>query len=156
MQQHREPQPLPIDNFSLDSGKSSPLAGLKVLIVDDETDSRNFLAFLFEEYGAIASTTASVEAALAVISQLKPDILVSDIGMAEQDGYNLIRKLRSLPPEEGGEIPAIALTAYSREEDRQQILEAGFQHHLTKPVDPSKLISVVASILELSLPVEVS
>ncbi|BCL33635.1 response regulator [Nostoc sp. MS1] len=156
IQENRKSQLLPTDNFPADDDKSAPLVGLKVLIVDDETDSRNFLAFLFEEYGAIASTTASVEAALAVIGQLKPHILISDIGMAEQDGYTLIRKLRSLSPEEGSEIPAIALTAYSREEDRQQVLEAGFQHHLTKPVDPSKLISVVASMLKLSPPVEVS
>ncbi|MBD2343005.1 hybrid sensor histidine kinase/response regulator [Anabaena subtropica] len=156
MQENRETQPAPTENTSVDSANSSPLAGLKVLIVDDEADTRNFLGFLFEEYGAISSTTASVEAALAVIEQLKPDILVSDIGMAEQDGYTLIRKLRSLPPEQGGKIPAIALTAYSREEDRQQVVESGFQHHLSKPVDPNKLISVVASIFHLSLPVEVS
>ncbi|MBD2499461.1 hybrid sensor histidine kinase/response regulator [Anabaena azotica] len=156
IQENREPQLVPTDNYSVGSDNSSPLAGLKVLIVDDEADSRNFLAFLFEEYGAISSTTASVEAALAVIGQLKPDILISDIGMAEQDGYTLIRKLRALPLEEGGKIPAIALTAFSREEDREQILAAGFQYHVAKPVDPSKLISVVASVLQLSPPVEVS
>ncbi|ABA24380.1 PAS/PAC sensor hybrid histidine kinase [Trichormus variabilis ATCC 29413] len=150
IQENREPRPAPTENFSGDGANSSPLAGLKVLIVDDETDTRNFLGFLFEEYGAISSTSASVETALAVIDQLKPDILISDIGMAEQDGYTLIRKLRSLPPEQGGEIPAIALTAYSREEDRQQIIEAGFQYHLCKPIDPNQLISVVASIFRLS------
>ncbi|WP_414753149.1 response regulator [Anabaena sp. CCY 9910] len=150
IQENREPRPAPTENSSEDGANSSPLAGLKVLIVDDETDTRNFLGFLFEEYGAISSTSASVETALAVIDQLKPDILISDIGMAEQDGYTLIRKLRSLPPEQGGEIPAIALTAYSREEDRQQIIEAGFQYHLCKPIDPNKLISVVASIFHLS------
>jgi len=150
IQENRETRPTPTEKLSGDAANSSPLAGLKVLIVDDETDTRNFLGFLFEEYGAISSTSASVETALAVIEQLKPDILISDIGMAEQDGYSLIRKLRSLPPEQGGKIPAIALTAYSREEDRQQIIEAGFQHHLSKPIDPNKLISVVASIFHLS------
>ncbi|MBD2253653.1 hybrid sensor histidine kinase/response regulator [Nostoc parmelioides] len=150
IQENRKPRPATTENSSGDGVNSSPLAGLKVLIVDDEIDTRNFLGFLFEEYGAISSTSSSVETALAVIDQLKPDILISDIGMAEQDGYTLIRRLRSLPPEQGGEIPAIALTAYSREEDRQQIIEAGFQHHLSKPIDPNKLISVVASIFHLS------
>ncbi|QLE54179.1 response regulator [Nostoc sp. TCL26-01] len=129
--------------------QSSFFVGCKILIVDDETDTRNFLAFLFEEYGAVASTTASVEAALAVIEELQPDIIVSDIGMSEQDGYTLIRKLRSLTPEQGGKIPAIALTAYSQAEDRLKMIESGFQHYLSKPVDPHQLISVVANLLQL-------
>jgi PAS domain S-box-containing protein len=129
---------------------ATPLAGLKVLVVDDETDSRNFLAFMFEEYGAIATAVASVDTALAVIEQTKPDILISDIGMSEQDGYNLIQKIRALAPENGGCIPAIALTTYSHEEDRLKILAAGFQQYLTKPVDPDNLISVVTNVLNLS------
>lgn len=132
---------------------STPLAGLRVLVVDDEADTRNFLSFMFEEYGAIATAVASVDEALAVIEQAKPDILISDIGMSEQDGYTLIRKLRSLEPEKGGRIPAIALTAYTREEDRLEALSAGFQQHLSKPIDPTKLIAMVADVLKL--PVEV-
>ncbi|MEH1804007.1 MAG: hybrid sensor histidine kinase/response regulator [Nostoc sp.] len=135
---------------------STPLAGLRVLVVDDEADTRNFLSFMFEEYGAFATAVASVDEALAVLEQAKPDILISDIGMSEQDGYTLIRKLRSLEPEKGGRIPAIALTAYTREEDRLEALRAGFQKHLSKPIDPNKLISAVVNVLELSIEVPVS
>lgn len=135
---------------------STPLAGLTVLVVDDEADTRNFLSFMFEDYGAIATAVASVDEALAVFEQTKPDILISDIGLSQQDGYTLIRKLRSLEPEKGGRIPAIALTAYTREEDRLEALSAGFQQHLSKPIDPTKLITVVASLLELPLKVSAS
>ncbi|MEH1964364.1 MAG: response regulator [Nostoc sp.] len=135
---------------------SMPLAGLRVLVVDDEADTRNFLSFMFEEYGAIAIAVASVEEALAIVEQAKPDILISDIGMSEQDGYTLIRKLRSLEPEKGGRIPAIALTAYTREEDRLEALSAGFQQHLSKPIDPTKLIAMVANVLKLPMEVSVS
>jgi PAS domain S-box-containing protein len=135
---------------------STPLAGLRVLVVDDEADTRNFLSFMFEEYGAFATAVASVDEALAVLEQAKPDILISDIGMSEQDGYTLIRKLRSLQPQKGGHIPAIALTAYTREEDRLKALSAGFQQYLSKPIDPNKLIAAVANVLELSLEVPVS
>ncbi|MEH2307589.1 hybrid sensor histidine kinase/response regulator [Nostoc sp.] len=135
---------------------STPLAGLKVLVVDDEADTRNLLSFMFEEYGAIATAVASVDEALAVLEQAKADILISDIGMSEQDGYTLIRKLRSLEPEKGGCMPAIALTAYTREEDRLEALSAGFQQYLSKPIDPNKLIAMVASVLKLPVQVPVS
>ncbi|MEH1941235.1 MAG: response regulator [Nostoc sp.] len=135
---------------------ATPLAGLRVLVVDDEADTRNFLSFMFEEYGAIATAVASVDEALAVLEQAKPDILISDIGMSEQNGYTLIRKLRSLEPEKGGGIPAIALTAYTREEDRLEALSAGFQQYLSKPIDPTKLIAMVVNVLKLPLEVSVS
>lgn len=135
---------------------STPLNGLRVLIVDDQADTRNFLNFMFEEYGAVATAVASVNEALAVLEQAKPDILISDIGMSEQNGYTLIRKLRSLEPEKGGRIPAIALTAYTQEEDRLEALSAGFQEYLSKPIDPTKLIAVVVNILRLPLEVSVS
>ncbi|MBG1242745.1 hybrid sensor histidine kinase/response regulator [Nostoc sp. NZL] len=135
---------------------STPLAGLRVLVVDDEADTRNFLSFMFEEYGAFATAVASVDEALAVLEQAKPDIMISDIGMSEQDGYTLIRKLRSLEPEKGGRIPAIALTAYTREEDRLEALSAGFQQHLSKPIDPTKLIAMVVNVLKLPLEVSMS
>ncbi|MEH1777701.1 MAG: response regulator [Nostoc sp.] len=140
----------------ISSPASTPLAGLRVLVVDDETDTRNFLSFMFEEYGAFATAVGSVDEALAVLEQAKPDILISDIGMSEQDGYTLIRKLRSLEPEKGGRIPAIALTAYTREEDHLEALSAGFQQHLSKPIDPNKLIAAVANVLKLPLEVPVS
>ena len=135
---------------------STPLNGLRVLIVDDQADTRNFLNFMFEEYGAVATAVASVNEALAVLEQAKPDILISDIGMSEQNGYTLIRKLRSLEPEKGGRIPAIALTAYTQEEDRLEALSAGFQEYLSKPIDPTKLIAVVVNVLRLPLEVSVS
>jgi len=138
----------PVDSMSL--------AGLRVLVVDDEADTRNFLSFMFEDYGAVATAVASVDEAFAVLEQAKPDILIRDIGMSEQDGYTLIGKLRSLEPEKGGCIPAIALTAYTREEDRLEALSAGFQQHLSKPIDPTKLIAVVASLLKIPVEVPVS
>jgi CheY-like chemotaxis protein len=134
---------------------STPLTGLRILVVDDEADTRNFLSFMFEDYGAITTAVGSVDEALAALEQAKPDILISDIGMSEQDGYTLIRKLRALEPEKGGCIPAIALTAYTREEDRLEALSAGFQQHLSKPIDPTKLIGAVVSILKLPLEVSV-
>ncbi|WP_414578929.1 response regulator [Anabaena sp. CCY 9402-a] len=135
---------------------STPLEGINVLIVDDETDTRNFLVFLLEEYGAIADIAASTDTALALIEQSKPDILISDIGMSGQDGYTLIRKLRGLEAQQGGNIPAIALTAFSREEDRLQALKAGFQQHISKPVDPNKLIATVTRLLQLPSSVSMS
>ncbi|OCQ99600.1 hybrid sensor histidine kinase/response regulator [Nostoc sp. MBR 210] len=127
---------------------NTPLVGLKVLVVGDETDSRNFLAFMFEEYGANATAVASIETALVIIEETKPDILISDLSLSNQESYNLIQQVRALAPENGGDIPAIALTAFSHEEDRLKILAAGFQHYLTKPVDPENLINVVTSVME--------
>ncbi|MBD2595887.1 response regulator [Nostoc spongiaeforme FACHB-130] len=126
---------------------NTPLVGLKVLVVGDETDSRNFLAFMFEEYGANATAVASIETALVIIEETKPDILISDLSLSNQESYNLIQQVRALAPENGGDIPAIALTAFSHEEDRLKILAAGFQHYLTKPVDPENLINVVTSVM---------
>ncbi|MBD2497785.1 response regulator [Nostoc sp. FACHB-280] len=127
---------------------NTPLVGLKVLVVGDETDSRNFLAFMFEEYGANATAVASVETALVIIEETKPDILISDLSLSNQESYNFIQQVRGLAPENGGLVPAIALTAFSHEEDRLKILAAGFQHYLTKPVDPENLINVVTSVME--------
>ena len=128
--------------------RSSLLKGLQVLVVDDEVDNRNFLTFVFEEHGALVTAVDSADAALAALEQSKLDILISDIGMPQQDGYALIQKVRSRETEKGGCIPAIALTAYSRGEDRTQALLAGFQQHLSKPVDPTELITAVASVVE--------
>ena len=121
---------------------------MQVLVVDDEVDNLKFLTFVFEEHGAFVTAVDSADAALAALEQSKLDILISDIGMPHQDGYALIQKVRSRETEKGGCIPAIALTAYSRGEDRTQALSAGFQQHLSKPVDPTELITVVASVVE--------
>ncbi|MBD2298506.1 response regulator [Nostoc sp. FACHB-87] len=133
------------DNSIACTTGNTPLVGLKVLVVGDETDSRNFLAFMFEEYGANATAVASIETALVIIEETKPDILISDLSLSNQESYNLIQQVRALAPEKGGDIPAIALTAFSHEEDSLKILAAGFQHYLTKPVDPENLINLVTS-----------
>jgi len=125
----------------------SPLVGIRVLVVDDDADSRNFLVFALEEFGAVATAVPSVSRALQVLVSFKPDVLISDIGMPEQDGYTLIQQVRTLPRTQGGQIPAIALTAYAGEKDRQKAIAAGFQKHLSKPVAPDELTSVIVELL---------
>jgi PAS domain S-box-containing protein len=122
------------------------LAGLRVLVVDDEVDARQLLTTVLSQYGAQVMTAASAADALIAVQQFHPDVLVSDIGMPETDGYALIRQLRSLPSEQGGRIPAVALTAYARAEDRTQALLSGFQLHVPKPVNPAELAAVVANL----------
>ncbi len=122
------------------------LAGLKILVVDDEFDTREFLITALEQYGAQVFAAASTAEAIAVIQESQPEILLSDIGMPGEDGYTLIRQIRSLPPEQGGQIPAAALTAYTRTEDRILAIAAGFQMHIPKPIDPRHLIEVVGQL----------
>lgn len=119
---------------------------LQVLVVDDEADARELLTTVLEQCGAKVTAVASVEEALKVIEWSKPDVLVSDIGMPEEDGYSLIGKVRARETQKGERIPAAALTAYARAEDRKRALLAGFQTHLPKPVEPAELIAVVASL----------
>ena len=123
------------------------LHGMHILVVDDEADMREFLAFLLEEYGARVTVVASASEALAALEQIEPDLLLSDIGMPDVDGYMLMRQIRAMPPEQGGEIPAIALTAYARDTDQKQVLEAGFQKHLPKPVTPHELVGAIANLV---------
>lgn len=123
---------------------SSNLEGVKVLVVDDEVDSLNLTVFILQQYGAQVKAVASAHSAIEILSTWQPDVLLSDIGMPDMDGYMLIRKIRSLPPEQGGEIQAIALTAYASEADREQALNAGFTTHITKPVEPANLVTVIA------------
>ena len=127
---------------------SPNLLGVNVLVVDDEVDTRDLIVFILQQCGAAVRAFASASQALEAFAVEKPDILLSDIGMPEMDGYMLIRQIRSLPPEQGGEIRAIALTAYAGEVDQQQILQAGFQKHLTKPIEPGKLAMVIASLVK--------
>lgn len=124
------------------------LSNVYVLVVDDEADTRELLAVVLESAGAKVRTAASVNEALQVIQHSQPDILISDVGMAEQDGYALIRQVRQIESEQPGTMPAIALTAYAREEDCKQLLNAGFQLHLPKPVEPAALVAAVASQIE--------
>lgn len=115
------------------------LTGRRVLVVDDDLDSLHLLTALLEDYGMEVLTACSAEAGLQLITQYHPDVLISDIGMPDQDGFMLIRALRQRPDAEGGDIPAIALTAYAGDHNRDRALDAGFQRHLTKPLSLEKL-----------------
>ena len=121
--------------------------GARLLVVDDEEDSRDLLKRLLEDCGAVVSTAKSAEAAFAQVSESPPDVLVSDIGMPVEDGYTLIRRIRGLDDDHGGNIPAVALTAYARPEDRAHSKDAGFQRHVAKPVEPAELIAAVATLV---------
>ena len=122
------------------------LDGLRILVVDDEPDTRELLKQGLEYCGAIVSVVGSANEAVDAILSLVPDILISDIGMPGIDGYDLIRQVRGLPPDKGGKVAAIALTAYTRIEDRLQALRAGYDMHVPKPVELAELVAVAASV----------
>jgi PAS domain S-box-containing protein len=123
------------------------LDGLKVLVVDDEPDTRELLKVGLGRCGAEVTLAGSAAEALEAMPTAAPDLLVSDIGMPGEDGYELIRRVRALPDESGGRVPAIALTAYARVEDRMQALRAGYQMHVPKPVEMAELVAVAASLV---------
>jgi PAS domain S-box-containing protein len=129
-----------------------PLRGLRILLVDDDDGARELLARILEPTGARVHTAASAADGLASIIALRPDVLVSDIEMPGTDGIGFLRRVRALAEEEGGAIPAVALTAYVRDEERERILLAGFQAHLGKPVDADALVRVLAGLRPGSLP----
>lgn len=122
------------------------LNGLRVLVVDDEADSREVIRALLEYCGLKVTVAASVSEALHCFKEERPEVLLSDIGMPGEDGFSLIAKIRTLPPDAGGDTPAVALTAYARTEDRTRCLLAGFNHHVPKPVEPMELLAVLASV----------
>ena len=122
------------------------LDGVRVLVVEDEADARHLLAAVLQKRGARVFMAASGAEALEMLERDRPDVLLSDIALQDQDGYDLIRKVRALSAERGGRIPAAALTGYGRLEDRMRALSAGFQLHAAKPVEPAELIAVVASL----------
>jgi CheY-like chemotaxis protein/two-component sensor histidine kinase len=122
------------------------LVGLKVLVVDDDPDTSEMLAFVFNQCGAIVQTARSVKEALQIFDKWAPELLVSDIGMPGEDGYHLIRAIRQ---ERGSRIPAVALTAMARIEDRIKALMAGYQMHVSKPVEPLELITIAVSLVPL-------
>jgi len=127
---------------------SLPLEGIKVLVVDDDADSRDFLAFILEQEGADVSLATSALEVLQLLPEIKPDVLVSDISMPDMDGYTLIRQMRTWTAEQGGAIPAIALTAFARQYDREQALQAGFQLHLPKPLNAEEFIAAVVELVK--------
>src|SRR2546425_494798 len=128
------------------------LYGFRVLVVDDDLDTRELLEWVLKRAGAEVVSVTSAREALEALEKEKPHVLVSDIAMPEEDGYALLRKVRSLPPERGGRVPAVALTAHSLVQDRIQSLRAGFQSHVPKPVVPEELVEVIASIVQLRAP----
>jgi PAS domain S-box-containing protein len=123
------------------------LAGIRAVVVDDEIDARELVATILEQSGVHVTVVASAREALAAMAEASPDVLVADIGMPDEDGYWLIRQLRELDVTRAGHVPAIALTAYARAEDRLRLLAAGFQLHVPKPVDPIELATVVAAVV---------
>jgi two-component system, chemotaxis family, CheB/CheR fusion protein len=127
--------------------ESQDIWGIRILVVDDEADTRSLLDVLLRKSGAEVMTAISAPSALADLENWKPDILVADLAMPEEDGYSLIRKVRALGPKRGGRIPAIALTAFASAEAAAKSLEAGFQRHISKPVVPAELLATIASLV---------
>jgi CheY-like chemotaxis protein len=123
------------------------LAGLNILVVDDDDDSRFYVTTVLEADGANVVAVASAATAWEALIKQQPEVLVCDIAMPDEDGYSLIRKVRSLKPDQGGHIPAVALTAYADSEDRIRAMEAGFQTHVGKPVDPTELVEIIAHLV---------
>jgi signal transduction histidine kinase/CheY-like chemotaxis protein len=124
------------------------LEGVRVLVVDDEPDSNDAVRAILSTCGAEVQVAGSGAQALGILDRWRADVLVSDIDMPEMDGYTLIRELRGRPPEHGGRIPAVALTAYARVEDRVKVLRSGYQMHVPKPADPAELATVVARLAD--------
>jgi len=132
------------ENGSLDI--EVDLAGITVLVVDDEKDVRDIARRILEEAHATVVTAGSARDALELLERVRPDVLLSDIGMPDEDGYQLIRRIRALPSEQCSRIPAAALTAYARSEDRRRALLAGYNSHIVKPIEPAELVAVIGSI----------
>jgi CheY-like chemotaxis protein len=140
------------DNFFLNANGDYmqpplPLVGLSILVVDDDDDSRFYISTVLEADGATVTAVVSASVAMEMLLKLQPDVLICDIAMPGEDGYTLIRKVRSLKPDQGGRIPAVALTAYADSEDRVRALEAGFQTHIGKPVEPEKLVEIIINLV---------
>lgn len=120
--------------------------GLSILVVEDEPDGRELLLKMLSGARARVTAADSVRSALEIFAKAPPDLLVSDIGMPGEDGYALLRAVRALPPDSGGAVPALAVTAYAREEDRLRALSSGFQGHVAKPIDPDELVRAIARV----------
>jgi CheY-like chemotaxis protein len=141
-------RPIPLPESVL-SGECPPdlLAGQRVMVVDDEPDTLEMVAHGLRRCGAEVVSVASVDAALHEFERQRPQVVISDIGMPERDGYELVRAIRSLPAARGGTVPAIAMTAFAAREDRMLALATGFQDHVAKPITPSALATLIADVL---------
>ncbi|MFY7804578.1 MAG: response regulator, partial [Limnoraphis robusta] len=125
----------------IDNGLS--LQDVKIMVVEDQADARELIRLILEQQGAQVIEASSSKQALEIIKESIPDVLISDIGMPDEDGYSFLKKVRSLPQDKGGNVPALALTAYTKEEDRELAIAAGFQMHLGKPLDITELVQAV-------------
>jgi PAS domain S-box-containing protein len=133
---------------SVPTNTAAPLDQVKVLLVDDDRDTREYQAFLLQQNGATVTSVDCGVALLTALTEFVPDVIISDVGMAEMDGYTLMQQIRALPPDQGGMIPAIAVTAYATEIDQKKAQQAGFQSHITKPVEPNALIEKIISLID--------
>lgn len=137
---------LPAESAPIPQSGSADLTGLRVLLVEDERDGRDLLTETVRAAGAETLSAESAREAFEAFARFRPDVLVSDVAMPIEDGYSLVRRLRRLAPEDGGRVPAIAVSAYAREEDRIRSLAAGFQQHISKPLDPAELVGAIARL----------
>jgi CheY-like chemotaxis protein len=127
------------------------LRGMRVVVLDDHEDARLLVATVLEREGASVSLAGSAAEGLQLVREARPDLLLSDIGMAEVDGYELLRRVRELPPDGGGATPAVALTAYAGDGDRTTTVAAGFLRHIAKPIVPDTLVSEIESLWRAGL-----
>ena len=152
----REESTMPPDEAEIELIRSAehqadhlrPLAGVRVLVVDDEADMRELATFILEQSGAIVQSAPSASVALSILETFQPSILISDIGMPDVDGYSLMRQVQDRSRQSGQVIPAIALTAYASDYDYQQARQAGFQQHIAKPIAPQDLVEAIAALLK--------
>jgi CheY-like chemotaxis protein len=140
-----QPQRRSAPSWQLPEERPITLSGVRVLVVDDDANTRDVLVELLDEAGAVIEQAESAANGLAVLQRFRPQLLISDIGMPGEDGYSLMRRVRAL--DLGAHIPSIALTAYASEEDRTKALAAGFTAHVSKPVDPYDLLISIAELL---------
>jgi CheY-like chemotaxis protein len=130
--------------------KEQTLFGLKILVVDDQSDALNLIEAILTQVGGLVQTASSAAEAYKLLQSFHPDILISDIGMPGEDGYALLQRIRKLEEEKGGATPAVALSAYAREEDQERSLEAGFQLHMTKPIQGQVLVDSILKVANAS------
>ena len=140
-------EPGAMDPNSVGPDSLDRLRGLRVLVVEDDVDARELLHFALQDRGMVVTSVGTVPEALAALSSQQPHVLLSDVGLPGQDGYALLRAVRDLPAARGGGVVAVAVTAFGRDEDRRNAIDAGFDVHLSKPIEPESLLHVLAEAL---------